>query len=87
MDSSYLTEAEAATLLPGRLTERALRRWRQQGRVPYLRTPGGRIFYTVGMLTEISAAMRVEPKSGGAGLSACGHTRPDMSGELGNDLV
>lgn len=86
MDSSYLSEAEAAPLLPGRPNERTLRRWRKQGWVPHLRAPGGRIFYTIAMLSEISASMRIEPLCEWPGVSEHARVTPDTSGETDSSI-
>lgn len=58
-DISY-SEAQAAAQLPNRPHPRTLRRWREAGRVPYCRTPGGRIYYTFEQVVAIGATMRVE---------------------------
>ena len=56
-DGSF-NEAKAAEMLPGRPSGATLKRWRLAGKVPFCRTPGGRIFYTFEQLVEIGAAMK-----------------------------
>lgn len=76
MDEGRYSEAQAAAQLG--VSERTLRRWRQNGKVPFCRTPGGRIFYTFAQVVEIAAAMMV----GASAVADNGRTCPDMSGEM-----
>ncbi|HEV2865386.1 MAG TPA: helix-turn-helix domain-containing protein [Allosphingosinicella sp.] len=75
MSDGWYFEAEAARQLA--VHERTLRRWRKPGKVPFCRTPGGRIRYTFAQLVEIGAGMVVAANG-----AAAGRTCPDMSGEL-----
>ncbi|WP_367305067.1 helix-turn-helix domain-containing protein [Sphingomonas tagetis] len=51
------SEEQAAQQL--RVHARTLRRWRQGGKVPFCRTPGGRVRYTFEQLVQIGAEMQV----------------------------
>jgi excisionase family DNA binding protein len=73
MAEAWYDEALAARELG--VHERTLRRWRAAGKVPFCRTPGGRIRYRFTQLVEIGASMIVEP---GPGARTC----PDLSGDL-----
>ena len=69
---AWFDEPAAASLL--NVSDRTLRRWRCAGKVPFTRTPGGRIRYMLTQMAEIRASMMIGP--------ATVQTCPDMSGEL-----
>lgn len=71
MTEGWFAEEEAARQLG--VHERTLRRWRGARKVPFCRTPGGRIRYTFAQLVEIGASMVVP-----GNVQIC----PDSSGEL-----
>lgn len=78
---THYTEAQAAAMLG--VSDRALRRWRTRGAVPYSRTPGGRIFYTFAQLTQIGASMVVEATVPlRPHVATDGQTRPHLSGDM-----
>lgn len=54
----FYSEAQAAAMLPGAPSAATLKRWRLAGKVPFTRTPGGRIFYTFAQLATAGAAMK-----------------------------
>lgn len=72
MTEAWFDEAETARQLG--VHERTLRRWRKAGKVPFCRTPGGRIRYSFPQVVQIGAGMIVD--------AVPGRTCPDMSGEL-----
>ena len=55
---AYFTEPQVAAAL--HVTPRTVRRWRMARRIPYERTPGGRIRYRLDDLIEITGRMRIE---------------------------
>jgi DNA-binding transcriptional MerR regulator len=52
-----LSEPQAARIL--QLSQRTLQRYRSRGLIGFLRTPGGRIRYSVDQLTEFKTRCRV----------------------------
>lgn len=54
---AWFDERGAAKLLD--VGERTLRRWRGAGKVPFTRTPGGRIRYMLTQIVEIRASMLI----------------------------
>lgn len=71
---AWFDEPAAASIL--NVCGRTLRRWRCARKVPFTRTPGGRIRYTLTQMAEIRASMMI-----GAAPAAV-QTCPNMSGEL-----
>ena len=84
MGENSFSEASAAAMLPGHPHERTLRRWRTAGKVPFCRTPGGRIYYTFAQLAEIGAAMHRSASAECPGVSEHARLCPDTSGETQN---
>lgn len=57
MGDSYFTEPQIAHALG--VDVRTVRRWRNAGKITFLRTPGGRVRYRIDDLIEMSARMIV----------------------------